>query len=100
MKNPPAAAPAVNAPVRNDRRKAYLAKLDNELKLTPEQHKKVEELLATSQDRIRKNWRDEYQQTREQINALLTPEQQEIYKKMRAKHNSEHRQNGESPTPR
>jgi hypothetical protein len=77
---------------RGDRRKEYLAKLDRELHLTAEQHQQAEQLLTASQERIKKNWeevhpkmREEYQRTREEINKLLTPEQQELYKAMRAR---------------
>jgi Spy/CpxP family protein refolding chaperone len=76
---------------RPDHRR-FLEKLDKELNLTPDQHKQIEGLLAASQDRIKKLWEpvrpkvhEEYHQTREEINKLLTPEQQELYKKMRAK---------------
>jgi hypothetical protein len=84
--------PPFQGPGRMDRRKAFLEKLDNEVKLTPDQRKQVEALLAESQERIKKMWEpvqpkvhEEYHNTREKINGLLTPEQQDLYAKWRAK---------------
>ena len=77
-------------PIGNERRQEYIAKLDRELQLTPEQRGKVEEILAESQKRMKEIWepmepqvKEEYRRTRREIAEILTPEQQEKMKQWR-----------------
>lgn len=81
--------PAPPLPVSSERRNDYLSKLDRELELTPEQHERVEKILAASQQRMKVLWqqiepqtREEYRRARAEICDLLTPEQQEKMKRM------------------
>ena len=59
-----------------------LRDLDRELQLSPEQHGRVEKIITEGQERNKQLWeriqpqmRREMQETREQIRAVLTPEQ-------------------------
>lgn len=77
-------------PIGHDRRQEYIAKLDRELQLTPEQRAKVEAILAESQKRMKEIWdpmepqvKEEYRRTRREISDILTPEQQEKMKQWR-----------------
>lgn len=59
--------------------------LKEELKLTPQQTEEVDKALKESRakkEAIRKEMKDIGNKTRERINAVLTPEQAEKYKKM------------------
>jgi hypothetical protein len=76
-------------PISSQRRQEYLAKLDRELELTPDQHKQVEGILAASQERMKHLWepvepqiKDEYRRTRKEIADVLNPDQREKMKKM------------------
>lgn len=69
-------------PVSKDRRNEYIAKLDRELTLTPEQRTQVEQILAASQKRMKEIWeplepqiKEEYKRSRREISEVLTPEQ-------------------------
>jgi hypothetical protein len=62
--------------------KEFLARLDEELKLAPEQHRRIDKILEESQKRNKQLWetiapelREEMKHTREQIREVLTPEQ-------------------------
>jgi len=64
-------------------------RLDRELKLTPEQHRRIEKIIIDSQERTKELWkevgqpfREEVQQTRERIRAALTPEQRQKFEEM------------------
>jgi len=77
-------------PIGQDRRDEYLAKLDRELQLTPEQRKQVEAILCESQKRMKEIWeplepdvKEEYRRTRREISEVLTPEQQAKMKQWR-----------------
>ncbi len=77
-------------PIGHDRRQEYIAKLDRELQLTPEQRTKVEAILAESQNRMKQIWeplepevKEEYRRTRREISEILNPEQQAKMKQWR-----------------
>jgi Spy/CpxP family protein refolding chaperone len=64
----------------------FVAALERELRLTPEQREQVNKLMREGQERIRvlrqnidPEVRQEMQRTHEQIQALLTPEQREQF---------------------
>ena len=70
-------------PIGQDRRDEYLAKLDRELQLTPDQREQVAAILSESQTRMKQLWepvephvKEEYKRTRREISEVLTPEQQ------------------------
>jgi Spy/CpxP family protein refolding chaperone len=70
-------------PIGQDRRDEYLAKLDRELQLTPDQRVQVGAILSESQTRMKELWepvepqvKEEYRRTRREIFEVLTPEQQ------------------------
>lgn len=70
--------------------KAYLDRLDRELRLTPEQRTKIEAILVQSQGRVRKLWepispaaREEYKRTRKEISEVLDEQQREKMKRWR-----------------
>jgi hypothetical protein len=61
-------------------------RMQRDLELTPDQRKRIEHILAESQDRVKKlcdsinpQVHDEYRKVRENIRAELTPPQQEKY---------------------
>ena len=87
-------------PVSQERRQEYLAKLDRELVLTPEQRQKVESILAASQERMKALWeqiepktKEEYRNTRKEISEILSPEQREKMKRLR--HTRDQEKSGE-----
>lgn len=91
-------------PIGHDRRQEYIAKLDRELQLTPEQRAKVEDILAESQKRMKEIWdpmepqvKEEYRRTRREISDILTPEQQEKMKQWRKGEKGEPK-SGEKPS--
>jgi len=57
----------------------FLRRAGRELKLTPEQHERLDQIIKESQERTRKVTapflREEFQRTRAQFRELLTPEQ-------------------------
>jgi len=78
----------------------FLRRAQRELDLTPEQREQVDKLLKESQDRSRKimepispQLRQEFQHTREEFRALLTPNQQLKFDEILKKHpRDQHRQ--------
>jgi Spy/CpxP family protein refolding chaperone len=91
-------------PIGNDRRQEYIAKLDRELQLTPEQRGKIEMILAASQKRMKGIWepmepqvKEEYRRTRREISEILTPEQQEKMKQWRKGDKGDINKPGEKP---
>lgn len=79
-------APKLNLSANNPPRRAFpkdfLERLDRELKLTPDQHKQIDQVLDDGQKRTKEIWdrinpelREEMKKSREQIRDLLTPEQ-------------------------
>ena len=69
---------ALPAPLR----KEFLTRLTRELALTPEQHDRVERIIADGQERTREVWRVEWVETRQKIRAQLTPEQQRRFEEL------------------
>lgn len=67
----------------------FIQVLERQLRLTPEQRGRVDKIMAEGQERVRElrsridpELRKELQQTREQIRAVLTPEQREQFEQM------------------
>ena len=91
-------------PFNGDHRRGYLQRLNKELELTTNQYQQVEQILATSQERMKKLWepvspmaKEEYARTRKEILEVLTPEQREKMKNMRRPGERSHeRQNRET----
>ncbi len=104
---PPAPAPAApvitNTPHERDPRltlplglsprrqfpKDFLERLDRELKLTPDQHKQIDQVLDEGQKRTKEIWdriapevRQEMKNSREKILNLLTPEQKTRFEEL------------------
>ena len=70
-------------------RKEFIAHLDKNLKLTPQQHAAISKIIAEGQERNREIWtniapklREEMEQVHQRIRAELTPEQQKKFEKM------------------
>jgi len=69
--------------------KDFLERLDRELKLTPEQHKQIDQVLDEGQKRTKEIWdriapevRQEMKNSREQILNLLTSEQKTRFEEL------------------
>jgi len=67
----------------------FIQVLERQLRLTPEQRDRVDQIMVEGQERVRElrsridpELRKELQQTREQIRAVLTPEQREQFEQM------------------
>lgn len=67
----------------------FIQVLERQLRLTPEQREQVGKIMTEGQERVRElrsridpELRKELQQTREQIRAVLTPEQREQFEQM------------------
>lgn len=67
----------------------FIQVLERQLRLTPEQRARVDKIMVDGQERVRElrsridpELRKELQQTREQIRAVLTPEQREQFEQM------------------
>lgn len=72
-----------------NRDRDFLAQLDRQISLAPEQRRQIAQLLADGQERIRKlrqgiepDIRRELQDTHERIQKLLTSEQQEQFRQL------------------
>jgi len=67
----------------------FVQLLERQLRLTPDQREQIDRIMAEGQERVRAlrsgiepGLRKELQQTREQIRAVLTPEQREQFEQM------------------
>ena len=67
----------------------FLRRMERDLNLSPEQHERIDGILAESQERTRKlmepvapQLREELQKTRERFRAALTPSQREVFDTM------------------
>jgi len=67
----------------------FIQVLERQLRLSPEQHERIDRIMAEGQERVRElraridpELRKELQQTREQIRAVLTPEQREQFEQL------------------
>ncbi|MFO1514739.1 MAG: Spy/CpxP family protein refolding chaperone [Verrucomicrobiota bacterium] len=67
----------------------FIQILERQLRLTPEQHDRIDKIMGEGQERVRElrtridpELRKEMQQTREQIRAVLTPEQREQFEQL------------------
>ena len=87
---------------RGDRGARLAARLTSELQLTPEQQAKVEAALASNRERAREFWRESQtayetlrKEFRQDIRALLTPEQQERFDEMVQRDDERRRQREE-----
>jgi Spy/CpxP family protein refolding chaperone len=92
-------------PIGQDRRDEYLAKLDRELQLTPDQRVQVAAILSESQTRMKELWepvepqvKEEYRRTRREISEVLTPEQQAKMKQWRKDKDKDGSKSAENPT--
>lgn len=81
--------PNPNSPQAPGLQREFLQRLDHELRLTPEQRERIGKIIAEGQERNRQLWagiapqlRREMQETKEQIRALLTPEQRARYEEL------------------
>lgn len=91
---------AVGRPSRSQEyRRAYLAEMDSRLKLAPDQKQRLTQVLDQTQSLFRQlneKHRPEYNAIHasqvEQINAILTPEQQAEYAKLRKEREERRRQ--------
>ena len=79
----------INLPPHGGLRTNFVEKLQNDLKLTPEQHRRIEKIVAESQERTKELWkqagqpfRKEVQDTKEKIRSELTPQQREKFEEM------------------
>ena len=89
----------------NRRRQEFMARLQQDLNLSPEQYSQIESILDASDERTRAIWKplkqqmhQEFQKVREQISATLNPEQQELYQEMMQRHreSKERQEDGKS----
>ena len=90
----------------------FVATLERELRLTPDQREQVNKLMSEGQERIRvlrqgidPEVRKEMQKTHEQIQALLTPEQREQFlllmkQRLQRRNDGPDRRSRESRDPR
>lgn len=76
-----------------DQRTSFMRKLQSQLNLTEDQHKRIEAILNESQERVKKLWdqvapeaREEYRRTQNRIREELTPEQLVKYEALLREH--------------
>lgn len=88
---PAASGPFLGGPagIWSANRPAFIQRLDRNVNLTAEQRAEVERILHESHQRMQKVWdpvapqaREETRQVRQQITALLTPEQKPKFNEM------------------
>lgn len=79
----------IGVPARRQFPKDFLERLDRELKLTPEQHRQIDQVLDEGQKRTKEIWdriapevREEMKKSRAQILDLLTPEQKSRFEEL------------------
>jgi len=79
----------VNIPQHGGLRTNFVEKLHRDLKLSAEQHQRIEKIVAESQERTKELWkqagqpiRNEVQETKEKIRAELTPEQRQRFEEL------------------
>ena len=85
--HPPANAAPHNAPAPwHLQRVEFIRRLEKQLDLSPDQRKRVEDIMRESQERTKPLWegigpqlREELKNVREQIRAELTPQQQKKF---------------------
>ena len=85
--------------------KQFVQQLNNTLKLTPEQHEKIEKIIADGQERNHEIWTNTapkiwevMQEVNQQIRAELTPEQLKPFEEL-LKHPSRRPPSGNNPPP-
>lgn len=81
--------PNPNNPQAQGLQREFLQRLNHELRLTPEQRERIGKIIAEGQQRNKELWdnlapqlRREMQETKEQIRALLTPQQRVRYEEL------------------
>lgn len=96
--------PNPNSPQAQVLQREFLQRLNHELRLSPEQRERIGRIIAEGQERNRQLWdglapqlRREMQETKEQIRALLTPEQRLRYEELMKPRLP--RRTGEAPPP-
>jgi hypothetical protein len=72
-------AASVSRPSPEEYRRQYVKTMNERLHLTPEQQQKLEQIL----DKTREYFHERKQQQTNEINAMLTPEQQAEYAQLR-----------------
>lgn len=82
----------------------FIARLDRELKLTPEQHERIVKIITESQERTKELWKPveqpmkrEMMETKQKIRAELTPEQQKKFEMLMQR--PQQRKPDEPPSP-
>jgi len=87
--------------------KQFLQQLDNKLQLTPDQHEKIEKIIADGQERNHEIWtnaapkmRKVMQEVNQEIRAELKPEQQEKFEKLVRRYAPHHGTNAPPFFPR
>jgi hypothetical protein len=99
------APPLPEPPIVRQMNKDFLKKLDNKLKLSPEQHSKIEKIIAEGQERNHEIWRTNagplmravMVDVTRQIRGQLRPEQQKDFEELLKKFHPPHRQNTNAP---
>jgi Spy/CpxP family protein refolding chaperone len=92
-------------PIVRQMNKDFLKKLDNKLKLSPEQHSKIEKIIAEGQERNHEIWRTNagplmravMMDVTRQIRGQLRPEQQKDFEELLKKFHPARRQNTNAP---
>jgi Spy/CpxP family protein refolding chaperone len=62
-----------------EKRIKFLGRMDQELNLSPEQRRRIEEILQESQERMASLPREEFRRVRQEIKAELTPDQRAYF---------------------
>ena len=67
----------------------FVERLDRDLRLTPDQRRRIEKIVGESQERTKELWKEhgqpfrkEIQETKERIRTVLTPEQRERFEEL------------------
>jgi len=99
-----ARSPGMGNPAGGLLSREFIQVLERQLRLTPEQREQVGKIMTDGQERVRElrsridpELRKELQQTREQIRAVLTPEQREQFEQM-MKRSPRRTDRGEDPS--
>lgn len=102
--NDPRQQNAVNPGAGGLLSREFIQVLERQLRLTHDQRERVDKIMAEGQERVRElrsridpELRKELQQTREQIRAVLTPEQREQFEQM-MKRSPRRQERGELPS--
>jgi len=99
----PAVTPTSVSPLLN---REFVQILSRQLRLTPEQHKQIEKIMAEGQEHLRElraslepQTRQQLSETRAQISTLLTPEQREQFDRLMKQRASRRNDGSGQPDP-